>query len=125
MINGMLNTIEILIHITLERKTKKIILIDNSDEEEGNKKRNMRKRKNVQTVDEMNEKSQVLVPRTEPKENRKAKVKVEIKTETKPLKLPKKEKVKTRKRKRKNEINIDEVSKKPKKTEEAIQKSFQ
>ena len=97
MINGMLNTIEILIHITLERKTKKIILIDNSDEEEGNKKRNMRKRKNVQTVDEMNEKSQVLVPRTEPKENRKAKVKVEIKTETKPLKLPKKEKVKTRK----------------------------
>ena len=125
MINGMLNTIEILIHITLERKTKKIILIDNSDEEEGNKKRNMRKRKNVQTVDEMNEKSQVLVPRTEPKENRKAKVKVEIKTETKPLKLPKKEKVKTRKRKRKNEINIDEVSKKPKKTEEAIQKIFQ
>ena len=125
MINGMLNTIEILIHITLERKTKKIILIDNSDEEEGNKKRNMRKRKNVQTVDEMNEKSQVLVPRTEPKENRKAKVKVEIKTETKPLKLPKKEKVKTRKRKRKNEINIDEVSKKPKKTEEAIQKNFQ
>ena len=125
MINGMLNTIEILIHITLERKTKKIILIDNSDEEEGNKKRNMRKRKNVQTVDEMNEKSQVLVPRTEPKENRKAKVKVEIKTETKPLKLPKKEKVKTRKRKRKNEINIDEVSKKPKKTEEAIQKKFQ
>ena len=121
----MLNTIEILIHITLERKTKKIILIDNSDEEEGNKKRNMRKRKNVQTVDEMNEKSQVLVPRTEPKENRKAKVKVEIKTETKPLKLPKKEKVKTRKRKRKNEINIDEVSKKPKKTEEAIQKIFQ
>ena len=125
MINGMLNTIEILIHITLERKTKKIILIDNSDEEEGNKKGNMRKRKNVQTVDEMNEKSQVLVPRTEPKENRKAKVKVEIKTETKPLKLPKKEKVKTRKRKRKNEINIDEVSKKPKKTEEAIQKNFQ
>ena len=125
MINGMLNTIEILIHITLERKTKKIILIDNSDEEKGNKKRNMRKRKNVQTVDEMNEKSQVLVPRTEPKENRKAKVKVEIKTETKPLKLPKKEKVKTRKRKRKNEINIDEVSKKPKKTEEAIQKNFQ
>ena len=125
MINGMLNTIEILIHITLERKTKKIILIDNSDEEEGNKKRNMRKRKNVQTVDEMNEKSQVLVPRTEPKENRKAKVKVEIKTETKPLKLPKKDKVKTRKRKRKNEINIDEVSKKPKKTEEAIQKIFQ
>ena len=120
----MLNTIEILIHITLERKTKKIILIDNSDEEEGNKKRNMRKRKNVQTVDEMNEKSQVLVPRTEPKENRKAKVKVEIKTETKPLKLPKKEKVKTRKRKRKNEINIDEVSKKPKKTRRSDSKKL-
>ena len=41
---------------TLERKTKKIILIDNSDDEEGNKKRNMTKRKNAESVDEMNQK---------------------------------------------------------------------
>ena len=55
MINGMLNTIEILIHITLEKKTKKIIVIDSSDDDEGNKKRRMRKRKNVENVDEMNQ----------------------------------------------------------------------
>ena len=53
-INGMLNTTEILIHIILERKTKKIILIDSSDDEE-NKKGRMIKRKNKESIDEISQ----------------------------------------------------------------------
>ena len=55
------------------------------------------------------------------KQSNKKKVKVEIKTEIKP---PKKEKIKAPKRKRKNEINIDEISQKPKKTKKTIKKTF-
>ena len=50
MINGMLNTTEVLIHIILEKKVKKIIVIDSSDDEE-NKKRRMRKIKNKGNID--------------------------------------------------------------------------
>ena len=46
----MLNTIENLIHIMLGRKTKKIIVIGRSDDDEGNKKRMMRKRENAESV---------------------------------------------------------------------------
>ena len=52
---------------------KKNIVMDSSDNDEGNKKRKMRKRKNAESVDEMNQlqkkqkKSQVLVSWTEPK----------------------------------------------------------
>ena len=62
------------------------------DDGEGNKKRNMRKRKNVESVDETNQlqkkrkKSQALVPQTVSKTKRKTKVKVEIKTQLKPPK---------------------------------------
>ena len=51
--NGMLNTIEILIHLTLERKTKKIIVIGNSDKETKNRRK--RKRKGTNNMDEINE----------------------------------------------------------------------
>ena len=52
---------------------KKVIVIDISDDDEGNKKRKMRKRKNAESIDEMNQlqkkrkKSQVLVPQAQPK----------------------------------------------------------
>ena len=46
----MLNTIEILIQVTLERKIKKIIAIDRSDDKEY-KKRRMRK-ENKESIDE-------------------------------------------------------------------------
>ena len=52
MINDMLNTMEILIHFILERKTKKGNVIDGSDDKE-NKKRTMRKRKNKESIDEI------------------------------------------------------------------------
>ena len=48
----MLNTMEILIHFILERKTKKGNVIDGSDDKE-NKKRTMRKRKNKESIDEI------------------------------------------------------------------------
>ena len=48
----MLNTTEILIHVILERKMKKIIALKSS-EYKGNRKRRMRKRKNKTSIDEI------------------------------------------------------------------------
>ena len=54
MINGMLNTIEILIHITLERNMKKkFIVIESSDEETKNRRK--RKREDTNNMDEIHE----------------------------------------------------------------------
>ena len=53
MINDMLNTIEILTHITLERKTEKKITTESSDEETKNIRK--RKRKGTNNMDEINE----------------------------------------------------------------------
>ena len=50
----MSDTTEILIHITLGRKTKKFIVIDSSADQE-KKNRKMRKRKNEKSVDEINQ----------------------------------------------------------------------
>ena len=50
----MLNPTEILIYIILEWKTKKIIVIDSSDDQ-GNKKRRMRKIKNKESIDEISQ----------------------------------------------------------------------
>ena len=50
----MLNTTEILIHIILERNTKKIIVIESSGNQE-NKKSRMRKRKNKGSIDEISQ----------------------------------------------------------------------
>ena len=58
--------------------------------------------------------------RNNQKNKRKTKAKVEIKTEIKPPKPPKKGKIKAPKRKRRNEINIDEISKTPKKRQKTI-----
>ena len=55
MINGMLNTVEILINIILEKKTKKIIVIDSSDKKKKKKNRKMRKRKNKESIDEISQ----------------------------------------------------------------------
>ena len=81
MINGMFNTTEIVIHIILERKTKKNYCYRSSDNEE-NKKRRMRKRKNKESIDEISQgllikqknpkkiaakKMQIVLPETEPK----------------------------------------------------------
>ena len=49
----MLNTIEILIHITLEMKTKKKISIESSDKETKNTRK--RKRKGTNNMNEINE----------------------------------------------------------------------
>ena len=49
----MLNTIEILIHITLEMKTKKEISIESSDKETKNIRK--RKRKGTNNMNEINE----------------------------------------------------------------------
>ena len=54
MINGVLNKTKILIHIILERKTNKKIVIDSSDSEE-NKQRRMRQRKNRESIDEISQ----------------------------------------------------------------------
>ena len=54
MINDILNTTEILIHTILERRTKKIIVIDSIDDKE-NKKRRRRKRKNKDRIDEISQ----------------------------------------------------------------------
>ena len=54
MINDILNTTEILIHTILERRTKKIIVIDIIDDKE-NKKRRRRKRKNKDRINEISQ----------------------------------------------------------------------
>ena len=86
----MLNKTKILIHIILERKTNKKIAIDSSDDEE-NKQRRMRQRKNKQSIDEISQGllikqksekrlqqriSQISLPETEPKKQKKNKSKV-------------------------------------------------
>ena len=101
----MLNTTEILIHIILERKTKKNIVINSSDNEE-NKRRRIRKIKNKDSIDEISQgllikqqqqkkcskkNCKLFFQKQNQKNKTKTKVKVEIKTEIKP---PKKEKIK-------------------------------
>ena len=66
----MLNPTEILIYIILEWKTKKIIVIDSSDDQ-GNKKRRMRKRKNKESIDEI---SQGLLIKLKNRKNRSKKI---------------------------------------------------
>ena len=83
MTNGMLNITKILIHIILERKTNKKIVVDSSDGEE-NKQRRMRQRKNKESINEISQgllikqknekklqqrKSQIVFPETKPKKN--------------------------------------------------------
>ena len=120
MINSILNTIEILIHITLERKVeKKVVVIESSDKETKNRRK--RKRKGTNNMDKINEiiskkswikAKRVVYPtttllalgkfKTEQKKKQKKKnpaVEVEI------------PKVDNKKRKRKNINNTDDVVK--------------
>ena len=80
----MLNTTEILVHIILERKTKKKYVINGNDDEE-NKKIKMRKRKIKDSIDEISQellikqtkkkiqqkKLQIVLPETQPKKKQK------------------------------------------------------